>query len=114
MDGLRYPRTPDGRYFVVRGRLWRCSDPGLAEEVRTRLVEELMRARRAKGIAMRKGNAVAREEARRAVDAAKVALGERGAVWWTDGAEDLNRRMVVHTVYAEWFVKQADADSLRE
>ncbi|MCW2338849.1 hypothetical protein M2337_003082 [Sphingobium sp. B2D3A] len=24
-------------------------------------------------------------------------------MWWTDGAPDLNRRMVRTTVYAEWF-----------
>ncbi len=28
------PITPDGRYIVVRGRLWRKSNPHLAEEVR--------------------------------------------------------------------------------
>jgi hypothetical protein len=37
------------------------------------------------------------------VDAAKRALGERGPVWWTDGAPDLNRRMAKGTPYAEWF-----------
>ena len=26
---MRYPVTPDGRYFMVRGRLWRMSDPAL-------------------------------------------------------------------------------------
>lgn len=103
MGPRRYPTTPDGRYFVVRGRLWRCSNPGLAEEVRQELVAELMRARRAKGVAMRKGDAQAKEQARAAVDAAKHGLGERGAVWWTDGAPDLNRKMVVNTEYAEWF-----------
>jgi hypothetical protein len=34
---------------------------------------------------------------------AKRALGERGAVWWTDGAPDYNRRMIVNTPYAAWF-----------
>lgn len=24
----KYPATPDLRYFVVKGRLWRSSDPG--------------------------------------------------------------------------------------
>jgi hypothetical protein len=37
-----YPVTPDGRYFVVRGRLWRCSDPSLDEGTRQALVGELM------------------------------------------------------------------------
>ena len=41
-----YPVTPDGRYFVVRGRLWRMSDPQLTGEVRQALVDDLMRARR--------------------------------------------------------------------
>ena len=98
----KYPVTPDGRYFVVRGRLWRRSNPGLAEEDRERLVAELMRARSAKGKAMRAGDAAGREAARQAVDVAKIALGERGAVWWEDGAPDLNRRMAKNTVYAEW------------
>jgi len=26
MAGLKHPVTPDGRYFVVRGKLWRMSD----------------------------------------------------------------------------------------
>ena len=42
-------------------------------------------------------------EARAAVDAAKVALGERGPVWWTDGAPDYNRRMARNTPYAGWY-----------
>ena len=100
---MRYPTTPDGRYFVVRGRLWRCSNPKLAAEARARLVRELMEARRSKGEAMRAGDPVAREAARRAVDAAKHALGERGPVWWSDGAPDFNRHMAANTPYAEWF-----------
>jgi hypothetical protein len=36
------------------------------------------------------------------VHAAKVALGERGPVWWADGAPDLNRRLVRNTPYADW------------
>jgi hypothetical protein len=100
-----YPVTPDGRYFVVRGRLWRCTNPVLAEEERTRLVGELMKARSAKGRAMRAGDSAAREEARQAVDAAKIALGERGPVWWKDDAVDWNRKMVKGSPYAEWFEK---------
>jgi hypothetical protein len=98
-----YPVTPDGRYFVVRGRLWRCTNPEIDEEEKTRLVAELMRARSAKGRAMRDDDAAAREEARHAVDAAKHALGERGPVWWSDGAPDWNRKMVKTSPYAEWF-----------
>jgi hypothetical protein len=79
------------------------ANPDLPEEVRTRLVAELMAARRDKGAAMRAGDAEGREAARRRVDAAKVSLGERGPVWWTDGGPDLNRRMARNTAYAKWF-----------
>ena len=99
----RHPVTPDGRYFVVRGRLWRCSDPSLDAETRARLVHELMDARRAKGAAMRAADAAAREAAQARVDAAKIALGERGPPWWTDGVPDLNRKMAAKTAYASWW-----------
>lgn len=98
-----YPVTPDGRYFVVRGRLWRTSNPGLAPDVRQSLVDALMRARRQVGLAKRAGDAAAERAARADVDAAKRGLGERGPVWWTDGAPDYNRRMAVNTPYADWF-----------
>ena len=102
-DEMRYPTTPDGRYFVVRGRLWRCSDPGLDAEVRGEWVRALMRARREVGVARRAGDEAAVKEARARVDEAKVALGERGPAWWSDGAPDFNRRMAVNTPYAAWF-----------
>ncbi len=95
-----HPVTPDGRYFVVRGRLWRMSDPTLTPERREALVSDLMSARRAKRDAP---DDIAREEARRRVDAAKRALGERGPVWWTDDAPDWNRHLAKNTPYAEWF-----------
>jgi hypothetical protein len=87
-----YPATPDGRYFVVRGRLWRLSDPGLPPDQRQELVNELMDARRK------------RDRAR--VDAAKRALGERGPVWWDDGAPDWNRHLAKNTPYADWWAAQ--------
>lgn len=97
-----HPVTPDGRYFVVRGRLWRMSDPSLSEDVRAALVSALMEARRAVQTAKRSHDPDAEKEARRGVDEAKRALGERGPVWWTDGP-DLNRHMVRNTEYAAWF-----------
>lgn len=100
---MRYPVTPDGRYFVVRGRLWRCANPALPEAERARLVQALMDARRAVGRTRRAGDEAGTRAARADVDAAKVALGERGAPWWTDGAPDLNRRMARNTPYAAWF-----------
>lgn len=99
----RPPVTPDGRYLVVRGRLWRRADPRLSEPARQSLVDQLMNARRAVGQALRSENAPALAEARQAVDAAKIALGERGPVWWDDGAPDLNRRMARNTPYRAWF-----------
>ncbi|HBI71507.1 MAG TPA: hypothetical protein DDZ22_21540, partial [Massilia sp.] len=59
-----YPHTPDGRYFVVSGRLWRTSNPGLAPEVRQELVDQLMRARRQVGVAKKAGDTDAERTAR--------------------------------------------------
>ncbi|MDQ2820016.1 MAG: hypothetical protein M3Y65_06430 [Pseudomonadota bacterium] len=99
----KYPTTLDGRYFVVKGRLWRTSNPDLPPEQRQQLVNALMLARRQVGMAKKAGDATAERAARADVDAAKQALGERGPVWWTDGATDMNRKMVANTPYAAWF-----------
>ncbi|WP_354519339.1 hypothetical protein [Lysobacter enzymogenes] len=93
--------TPDGRYVVVRGRLWRTTNPHLSPSRREELVAELMDARRAVRRAARDTTALA--QARAKVHAAKVSLGERGPVWWDDGAPDFNRRMARNTPYASWF-----------
>ena len=94
------PRTPDGRYIVVRGRLWRASKPHLAADERDRLVQALMNARRRlRG----ESSPEERAAARAAVQAAKEGLGERGPVWWTDGAPDFNRHLAKNTPYAAWF-----------
>ena len=95
--------TPDGRYLVVRGRLWRTADPSLPPDRRDALVHDLMQARRDVGAAMRASDAAAERDARHRVDAAKRALGERGPVWWCDGAPDLNHHMAANTPYADWF-----------
>ena len=92
----------------MRGRLWRCTNPDLAPARRAELVHELMKARSAKRVAMRANDFAAREAARKRVDEAKHALGERGAAWWTDGAPDLNRHMARTTVYAAWFEALAE------
>lgn len=109
---MEYPVTPDGRYFVVRGRLWRCANPGLTAVERARLVTELMAARRAVAAARRVGDRAGLAAARAAVDAAKRRLGERGPVWWTDGAPDYNRRLARNTPYADWYAAQGAADDL--
>jgi len=98
-----FPVTPDGRYFVVRGRLWRCTNPALPEAERSALVSKLMGARRAVGRALRAKDAAALAAARAQVDGAKVGLGERGPVWWGDGAPDFNRHMVKNSPYVEWY-----------
>jgi hypothetical protein len=99
--------TPDGRYFVVRGRLWRRSNPALPEEERSALVRALMDARRDIARARRGGDPDAVQDARRRVQAAKEGLGERGAVWWTDGSPDYNRHLARNTPYRDWYASIA-------
>lgn len=70
-----HPATPDGRYFVVRGRLWRLSNPALDEDVRATLVSDLMQARRAVRDARKNGDVSAEREAHAAADIAKRGLG---------------------------------------
>jgi hypothetical protein len=106
-----HPSTPDGRYFVVAGRLWRLSNPNLHEEERQQLVNSLMDARRKVGAAVKAGDADAERTARAAVDAAKRGLGERGPVWWDDGAPDFNRRLAVNTPYADWYTSVSSDDA---
>lgn len=100
MSGRAFPTTPDGRYFLVAGRLWRSTNPAIPKERRHRLVADLMDARRA--VKSAKAGQGDMKLARAAVDVAKVALGERGPVWWEDGAPDFNRHKAKNTPYAEW------------
>lgn len=107
------PLTPDGRYILVRGRLWRATNPSLSPERRAVLVRALMTARRL--LAQPCVSQATEQRARRAVQAIKQWLGERGPVWWTDGAPDLQRKMARTTSYAQWAaeVEQADAPSVK-
>lgn len=109
-----HPVTPDGRYFVVKGQLWRCSNPSLDEDVRQRLVDALMAARREVKNAKGSQDASQLKRAREKVQMAKVALGERGPVWWTDGSPDFNRRLVINSPYAEWFSSLQKSEGLKE
>jgi hypothetical protein len=95
--------TPDGRYMVVRGRLWRAANPHLPAAEREALVRALMTARRAVKAASAAKDRDGLAAARRSVDAAKVALGERGPVWWHDGAKDFNRHLAKNTPYRDWY-----------
>jgi len=105
-----YPETPDGRYFVAKGRLWRRTDPRLSDTERRAAVKALMQARRDVGRATGDDD---RREARTRVDAAKHRLGERGPVWWTDGAPDESRRAPWNSSYAEWWAALDDATRAR-
>ncbi len=70
-----------------------------------------MRARAAVGSARRNGDAAAEKQARADVHAAKLALGERGPVWWNDGAQDYNRYLVKNSPYRQWFDELGNDDS---
>ncbi len=89
---------------MVRGRLWRATNPALPEDKRQALVDELMNARRA--VRDAKGDQAALRIARDRVQAAKEGLGERGAVWWDDEAPDYNRHLAKNTPYADWFASR--------
>ncbi len=108
---MMYPTTPDGRYFVVRGTLWRCSNPSLPEDTRQGLVNQLMTARRAVKAAKASGDPRQLQAARTQVQKAKVGLGERGPVWWDDGAADLNQHKVSDTPYAQWHAALAETSA---
>jgi hypothetical protein len=77
-------KTTDGHHVLIDGRRWRATDPHIPEERRQQLVNELMRARRDVGRALRAKDAEAERGARARVHECKVALGERGAKWWEE------------------------------
>ena len=72
-------RTEDGRYIVVAGRRWRATDPLIPAERAAELRSALMAWRRQ--VKAVRGTPAERA-ARDGVQAAKVALGERGRPWW--------------------------------
>jgi hypothetical protein len=81
--------TPDGRYVVVDGRRWRATDPAIPTERRDELQRILMAWRRE---VKRVRGTDAEAGARAGVQAAKVALGERGTPWWELGDDDRRAR----------------------
>ena len=92
--------TPDGRYFLSKGRLWRCTNPNLPDDQRKAWIKKLMKAR----LAVRDAaDEPSLRDARMRVDDAKRALGERGPVWWTDGAPDEGGRHPKNSSYAAWW-----------
>ena len=103
-----FPHTPDGRYFVSKGRLWRTTNPNLPEEERKRLVKDLMDARR--DVHRFRDDPAKLKDARARVHAAKVALGERGPVWWTDGKADVLQKAPQNTDYADWWAGLSESE----
>lgn len=79
----RQAPAPADAFLVIDGRRWRRSDPHIPASLRQELVNELMAARRAVGAA---ADETTRRMARRRVNDAKVALGERGRVWWLEAS----------------------------
>ncbi|QNI03635.1 hypothetical protein HXW73_12245 [Halomonas sp. SH5A2] len=103
MAKKQYPHTPDGRYFVAKNRLWRCTDPRLSEDEKRTHIKALMKARRAVRTAQQQGDEDALRKARDEVQAAKEALGERGPVWWEDEAPDEGGLAPHNSSYARWW-----------
>ena len=80
--------TDDGHYFVINGRRWRATDPAIPEERRDELTKILMAWRRE----VRRTKGTDEERAARAgVQAAKVALGERGTPPWWEQTDEQRR-----------------------
>lgn len=84
--------TPDGHYVLIKGRRWRATDPLIPDEAGATLRSELMDARRAVGAALRAEDEDAERRARGRVQAAKVALGERGTPWWEQSEDERRAR----------------------
>ncbi|MGN7781250.1 hypothetical protein ACTJJE_17225 [Mycolicibacterium sp. 22603] len=80
--------TADGHHIVVNGRRWRATDPAIPQDRRAELVAVLMAWRRE--VRRTKGTE-AETTSRAGVQAAKVALGERGQPPWWEQSEEQRR-----------------------
>lgn len=89
-DGEPPELTEDGHFVVISGRRWRATDPAIPEDVAARLRRALMAARRDVGAALRAGQDP--KPARVRVQAAKLALGERGVPWWEQSLDQRRER----------------------
>ena len=87
--------------MIANGRLWRASNSSLNKATRQQHVNELILAIRSVATALKTKSSDALREAPSKVQQAKVELGERGPVWWTDGALDYNRKLVINTPYKQ-------------
>lgn len=84
--------TDDGRYILVGGRRWRAADPMIPAERAAELRSALMAWRRE--VKAVRGTE-AESAVRAGVQAAKVALGERGQPWWEQTAAQRKQRWEV-------------------
>ena len=82
--------SEEPHFVVIKGRRWRATDPAIPEEVGAELRKALMSARRDVGTLLRADEDPAPARAR--VQAAKVALGERGVPWWEQTLEERRQR----------------------
>ena len=83
-------RTADGHYVVINGRRWRATDPAIPQQRRQELTRILMAWRRE---VRRTKDTDEEAGARAGVQAAKVALGERGTPpWWEQSDRQREQR----------------------
>ena len=107
MDGRadknrRRVQTPDRRYLVVGDKLLRSYNPDLPNDRIDELLIVLFNSRRDLRRA-RQREGTEPPELVGAIEAARLALGQSGPVWWDDGAPDLDGAPVLSTCYAEWY-----------
>jgi len=82
--------TEDGHFIVINGRRWRATDPMIPEQRRQELTRILMAWRRE---VRRTKDTDEEAGARAGVQAAKVALGERGTPpWWKQSDRQREQR----------------------
>jgi len=84
------PTTDDGHFVIIDGRRWRATDPAIPDDEAAALRKALMSARRDVGTRKRAGEDTGPARAR--VQAAKVALGERGTPWWEQTLDERRAR----------------------
>ncbi|MCW2815276.1 MAG: hypothetical protein JWN84_2731 [Nocardioides sp.] len=89
MTGRPVEHTEDGHFVVIDGRKWRATDPDIPAERRDELQHVLMAWRRE--VKRTKGTDEERHS-RDGVQAAKVALGERGTPWWEQSDSERRAR----------------------
>lgn len=88
-----HSREHDDDFIEVKGRRWRSTDPNIPPDVRAELVSELLAARTAFSGSARDSDRS--RDARSRIDAAEIALGERGDPWSDDPFDLPSRTRVI-------------------